>query len=64
MKDFDLFKFILIASIASAIIVGLSFIDYSNAISFSEAKDKLFQPLEWKNWHFVFLIFAIYINGK
>lgn len=65
MKEFDLFKTIIILTIVGVMFGLLSIIDYNgSAASWDAVSLQLQQPFEAKNWHYMLLVFLIIINGK
>ena len=50
-KDFDLFKVLIMLTIAGLVIAALGPIDYGDIADMSEIRASLEKPLELKNWH-------------
>jgi hypothetical protein len=64
MKEFDLFKWLIIFTIGCLTIAALGTVDYSNAASFDDIKLMLDKPLMLTNFHYVLLILVTYGSGS
>lgn len=64
MKEFDLFKFIIISTIVAITFVLLFQIDYSSIGSWKEFLAWTEEPFEWKNGHYLLVLVAIVTYGR
>jgi hypothetical protein len=67
MTDFDLFKVLIIATIVCTTIaiigVGLDGFVFDVGTDIDVLIESLRKPFEIKNWHYLLLLFIVYIKG-
>lgn len=68
-KEFDLFNVMFILTVVCLSIAAISIIDFSSDFDFNlyieNVSNSLGKPLNLTNWHFLFLIYVIWIRrGK
>ena len=63
-REFDLFKMIILLTVGCLIIAGIGLIEFDFDFDYEGLIKSLQSPLEIKNWHYVLLIWVIFISGN
>ena len=61
-RELDLISWLVILTIIGVVVLAVSFIDFSSAASIKDFEIMIEEPLELKNWHYILLIFVIYLS--